>query len=106
MSSGLPESALQKIVAVLAQAPAIERAVLYGSRARGTARATSDIDIALAGDHLTLADKARVELALDDLMLPWKIDLCVMHLVTDPALLANIKHDSCILYERGKSNQT
>ncbi|MCC7516898.1 MAG: nucleotidyltransferase domain-containing protein [Pseudomonadales bacterium] len=92
--------------ATLAQEPAIDRALLYGSRARGTAQATSDIDIALDGNTLTLADKARIELALDDLLLPWKIDLCLMHQLTDPDLLANIRQDGLVLYEHDKNKQT
>jgi hypothetical protein len=38
MKYGLPEHTVDQICAVLAQHPAVERAVLYGSRAKGNYR--------------------------------------------------------------------
>ncbi len=96
--TGLPEQALEQICAVLARETDISHAVLYGSRARGTAQNTSDIDIALASETLTQADKARIEAALDDLLLPWKIDLCLLSSVTDEQLLKNIRQDGVSIF--------
>ena len=47
---GLPESAIEAIRRVLAKCPGIEKVVIYGSRAKGTFRPGSDIDLALYGD--------------------------------------------------------
>lgn len=43
MKYGLPERTVEQICAVLAQCPAVERAVLYGSRAKGNYKPGSDI---------------------------------------------------------------
>jgi predicted nucleotidyltransferase len=51
---GLSEATIQKICAVLARYPQVEKAVLYGSRATGNYRNGSDIDLALFGDDITL----------------------------------------------------
>lgn len=42
MKYGLPERTVEQICAVLAQYPAVERAVLYGSRAKGNYKPGSD----------------------------------------------------------------
>lgn len=62
--------------------PGVKRVLLYGSRAQGTFRDTSDIDLALIGEDLALVEQFRLETALDDLLLPWRIDLCRYHAIT------------------------
>lgn len=37
-----------------------------------------------------LIDQFRLETALDDLRLPWRIDLCRYHAITEPALKEEI----------------
>ncbi|MCP5556687.1 MAG: nucleotidyltransferase domain-containing protein [Verrucomicrobiaceae bacterium] len=72
------------------QHPKIDRAVLFGSRAMGTFTPTSDIDIALYGD-LTLRDQAKIADELEQLSIPYTVDLVRMKTVTSPELLAHIK---------------
>lgn len=49
---------------------------LFGSRAQGTNRSTSDIDIALdAGHKLTFLEIAQARNVLDTLYIPEKIDI-------------------------------
>lgn len=55
---------------------------LFGSRARGTHRPTSDIDLALdAGRKLDFLDIARARNVLDTLYIPQKIDIVDLHSV-------------------------
>ncbi|ADG05653.1 nucleotidyltransferase domain-containing protein [Kyrpidia tusciae] len=53
---GIDNRLLQDIVAVLSGNERVERASVYGSRARGDYRRSSDIDICLYGDKLTARD--------------------------------------------------
>lgn len=58
---GLPDKTLATIRHILAECTAVEKAILYGSRAKGNYRLGSDIDLALIGDRLdlnTLGDPA------------------------------------------------
>ena len=50
--TGLPADAVQAIQQVLAACPAVEQALLYGSRAKGNYKRGSDIDLTLKGDAL------------------------------------------------------
>ena len=90
MNDGLKTQQRDAILGVLNQHPKIERAVLFGSRAMGTFTPTSDIDIALYGD-LTLRDQARIADELEQLSIPYTVDLVRMKTVTSPELLAHIK---------------
>ena len=68
----------------------ITRALIYGSRAKGNYRRGSDIDIALDAPRMTYEDCLRLAATLDDLMLPWRIDLSLLHQIDNPALLEHI----------------
>jgi hypothetical protein len=47
--AGLPPSVLRQVIDVLRHHPEVERAVLFGSRAKCSARPNSDIDLPLYG---------------------------------------------------------
>lgn len=88
---GLPESAIQKILGILSQYPEIEHVWLFGSRAKGNFRTGSDIDLCLEAPKLTLCKRLEIENRLDDLLLPWSIDLLPKHEIDNPALLEHIR---------------
>ena len=91
MPYGLSEETVKKITSVLARYPEISTAVIYGSRAKGTYRPASDIDITLIGDGLTHDILLSIEIALDDLLLPYKIDLSLHSQIENVDLLDHIK---------------
>ena len=76
---GLPDAALTAIRQVLARHPEVEAAILYGSRALGRHRPASDIDLTLVAPGLSHQGRLRLMGALDDLLLPWSIDLSLRH---------------------------
>lgn len=53
----------------------IERVILFGSRAKERAKAGSDIDLALVGEDLHFRDLCDIATKLDELNLPYHIDL-------------------------------
>jgi predicted nucleotidyltransferase len=99
MPYGLSEGTLARIRGVLASHAEVERAVLYGSRAKGNYRVGSDIDLCLMGETLTLAEQLRIESELDDLLLPYKIDLSRFHALDNPALIDHIRRVGVTFYE-------
>lgn len=50
---GLPVQVIQEINTVLARMPEVERAIIYGSRAKGNYKPGSDIDLTLVGEKLS-----------------------------------------------------
>src|SRR4051812_34989874 len=96
----LPAVTVEKIRSTLADFPEIEKAVLFGSRAKGVPRAGSDIDLALFGPELNAQLLDRIGDALDDLFLPYRIDLIIHERIAHQDLRKHIARVGVLLYER------
>ena len=105
LSTSLPESAITAIQQVLAAHPKVEQAILYGSRALPRQRPASDIDLTLIGHGISSISLARIDADLDDLLLPWLIDLSCLASISHPALLAHIERVGLVLYQRAAQVQ-
>lgn len=90
MPYGLSDNDLARIVDVLAMNGRVEQAILFGSRAKGTHKPGSDVDIALKGAGLTLNDLLTLSVALDELWIPLRVDLLLYNRIDEPALLDHI----------------
>ena len=101
MPYGLKEEVVARINSIFAAQPDIERVILYGSRAMGNYRDASDIDLTLVGERLSLEQLLRIENDLDDLMLPYKIDLSVFHALDNPDLIDHIRRVGTQFYPNG-----
>jgi len=95
---GLPTATVEQICHVLAKHSEVEKAILYGSRAKGNFRPGSDIDLALVGPKLTLSVLLKIETELDDLLLPQEIDLALYDSIDSASLVDHIKRVGQIFY--------
>jgi len=84
MIPGLPPEVAARLLALLTAEPTVREVWLYGSRAMGRHRPGSDIDLTLVAPGLRHEDRLRLMGALDDLLLPWSIDLSLHHELPDP----------------------
>ncbi len=100
MRFGLDAHVIHKIQVVLSKHPAVEKAVLYGSRAKGNHAPGSDIDLNLQGKEITAAERDRILLELDDLDLPYTIDVTIYSQITHDALRDHIQRVGAVLYQR------
>ena len=76
--TGIPEMIRERICAVLRADARVQSALLFGSRAKGTWREGSDIDIAVFGGDLDHRDVWRWQHELDDEVFPWSLDIVIM----------------------------
>ena len=97
---GLSERTVATIHEVLSSYPEVKAAILYGSRALGRHRPGSDIDLTLVGPDPCCSCLARIDADLDDLLLPWVIDLSCHSAISNPALLEHIRRAGQVLYQR------
>jgi uncharacterized protein len=98
---GLQETTLEKICTIFAKYPQVEKAVLYGSRAKGTFKRGSDIDLTLyGGTDLNLDILYKINQEFDDLPLPYTIDLSIFGQLSDPAFIEHIERVGVVFYER------
>jgi len=85
---------------VLEGFPKIRRAVLFGSRAIGTFRGASDLDLAIEGDDLNLADLVAVRSRIGRLELPFEADLVIRAKITNSDVEKHIQQYGRVFYER------
>jgi len=79
--------------------PSIEKAVVFGSRAKGTHTRYSDVDIALYGEvGLLEVEETRCE--LEELPLVYKFDVVAYNLIENEALREHIDRVGAVVYER------
>lgn len=98
---GLNDQDIRSLREVFSRHAAVEKAILYGSRAIGNQRYNSDIDLILTGEALSLSEQFRIEQELDDLLLPYRIDLSRLSNISNPDLLDHIRRVGLVFYERG-----
>lgn len=99
MNYGLKTETILAIQQVLAKHREVEKAILYGSRAKGNYRSGSDIDLTLLGDKLSFHILQTIENELDDLLLPYKIDISLYKQIKNPDLLKHIDNIGIVFYE-------
>jgi predicted nucleotidyltransferase len=100
MNHGLTNTTVEKICDVFRRFIEIEKAVLYGSRAKGNFKTGSDIDLTLYGETLSRNLLGDIAEALDDLLLPHTIDLSVFDTLNHKELREHIERVGVVFYVR------
>lgn len=77
----------------------IDRITLFGSRARGDNKKTSDIDLAVYSDD-DYNDKGSIYFEFEDIDTLLKLDIVFIDSNTDKKLIENIEREGKIIYER------
>jgi predicted nucleotidyltransferase len=98
---GLKPEVVDRMRQVFRTCPGIAQVILYGSRAKGSHKPGSDIDLTVVGE-LDLGTLMRVETQLDDLLLPYKIDLSLHRQIEDSAVLDHIHRVGQVFYSSGE----
>lgn len=95
---GLSDSDWASLRSVFARNKKIERVILFGSRAKGTNKAFSDVDMTLVGKDLTHDDLTDVMLQIDDLLLPYNFDLSIYNRLSDQSFISHIQRVGVTVY--------
>lgn len=93
----LPPQEILQVVEVFRRHPAVTAVKLFGSRAKGTHRPYSDVDLAVYGP-LSLLDGEAIALDLEDLLLPYKFDIVVMAQLEHSALREHIERVGILVH--------
>lgn len=102
---GLSAATLEKLNSVFAQHNAIDSVLIYGSRAKGNYRTGSDIDLTINGSDISFAELMQIENQIDDLMLPYTVDLSQYKKLGNPELIAHIDRVGVVIYTRDMKNK-
>ena len=100
---GLKEATIEKLCGVFAKYPQVTKAVLHGSRAKGNYKNGSDIDLTLhGGADLTLNVLYKILDEIDDLLLPYTIDLSIYRTLSDPDFIDHIQRVGVTFYDKSE----
>ena len=97
-SSGLSYETLKKLGSVLRSHPAVEKIILFGSRAMNRHQSASDIDLALKGAQLNFSNMMQLQSAIDEFMLPYKVDLVIYETIQNKDLKEHIDRIGIVLW--------
>ena len=95
---GLFSETLKKLGSILRSHPAVEQIILFGSRAMSRHQYSSDIDLALKGAQLNFSNMLQLKSAIDDLMLPHKVDLVIYETIQNKDLKEHIDRIGIVLW--------
>jgi predicted nucleotidyltransferase len=96
----LSERDSRLILEVLESFQGLEKAVLFGSRAKGNARTASDVDIATWG--LGANEAERLAMCLDELPMPYRFDVVPYETIENTELREHIDRVGVVLMEKGQ----
>ncbi|MFU8772262.1 MAG: nucleotidyltransferase domain-containing protein [Anaerolineales bacterium] len=102
MRYGLLRGTIKKICDILRCYPQVKKAVLYGSRAKGNYKTGSDIDLTLIGEDLSLDLLYKILRDIDELFLPYTVDLSIFKDIGDPDVIEHIQRVGVTFYNRSE----
>lgn len=100
MNYGLSSAVLDDFQKIFQHYPAIKEILIFGSRVKGTAKPSSDIDLAVIAPSMDDQEFSRLWNALDNLPLVFKLDIVHWDKLGDTALKRKIRHEGRLLYPR------
>jgi len=102
MPAGLDERYIRILYPVFARFPEISEVMIFGSRAKGAARRTSDIDLAVKAPRMSDSDWADLREAMEEAPIAFKMDIVRLDKLTDARLKAKIELEGQSIYVRAR----
>lgn len=102
MKFGLDDKTIKAIHQIFQDDWKIDSVVIFGSRAKGNYREDSDIDLAVKGRDVSFNDILSLHSKLNDLNLPYEIDLIDYSAIKDEEIIKHIDRVGIEFYERWK----
>jgi predicted nucleotidyltransferase len=97
---GLTERNRETLIAIFLQFTEIESVIVFGSRAKGTYHAGSDIDLAIVGSGVTEKTLAALREALEESDLPYFVDVIHLDALKNSSLRQHIERVGKELYSK------
>lgn len=103
---GLLETDLKYIISVFQQFNEIEKAVIFGSRAKGNYKSGADVDIAIYGEKITFTTISRIHSILEEKShMPYFFDVVDYTHLSTKELKEHIDRIGISIYEKHKINE-
>lgn len=103
-NTGLRESDLRLIREAVESLPEVRQLILFGSRAKGTHKTGSDVDLAIKGEAVNYDTAVRLADILNEQKpLPYFFDVVNYHGIREPRLIEHIDRVGMVLFERSRN---
>jgi uncharacterized protein len=101
MPYGLQDNDIQLILASAGSFPEISQLILFGSRAKGTYKKGSDVDLAIKGAAVTYDTAVKLADVLnEEKPLPYFFDVIHYESITESHLIEHIDRVGVVLYSK------
>ena len=97
---GLTERDIQTIYDILHKYPEVLLVHIFGSRAKGTSKPGSDIDLAILNKGTNSNTLHKLKSDFEESSLPYKVDLVDFHSLTNQNFVEHIKRIGTAFYQR------
>jgi type I restriction enzyme S subunit len=99
---GLDPEIIRNLKEVFSKFEMVDKVILYGSRAMGTYRTGSDIDITLFGKNLSNQTIFSIQDEIEELYLPYSFDISIFDRIDNEDLIDHIGRVGKVFYARKK----
>lgn len=105
-NTSLSQADIEAIKTAISSCPKVEQGLIFGSRAKGTYRNGSDVDLALKGRELSFRDISRIsELLNEETNMPYRFDVLDYDRISEPKLKEHINRNAITIYSRTPDSQ-
>lgn len=98
MKFGIDFSVWEEIIEIFQNYKEVDRLILFGSRAMGTYRPNSDIDLVIFTEGISFRRFLDLKAELDDLGLLYRIDLLDFNRIKNEELKSHIERVGVVIY--------
>lgn len=96
---GLTERDIDTISSIFKKYSAVTEVYIFGSRAKDTQKAGSDIDMAIMNEGVNAQTMLHIKADFEDSTLPYTVDLINYPTLTNPDLISHIQRVGKLLYQ-------
>ena len=88
---GIKQDTINAISEIIYSNTKVKEIIIFGSRAKGNYKKGSDIDLAIIADDLSLSELLEIKSKINDLPIPYQIDVVDFNKLENKDLIEHIK---------------
>ncbi len=100
MNFGISSESFNKLITLFNETPNITEVTLYGSRALGTYKDGSDIDITIMNNNFSYNELLTLTNKIDDLLIPYKVDISIFNTLDNQELIEHINKHGVTFFKK------
>lgn len=99
---GIKDEELYSLKNIFSSTVEVDKVILFGSRAKGCYKPYSDLDLVLCGEDVSSTVLGNLLMDIDDLLMPYKVDLLLYNRITNEALKHEVETFGVVIYQKNE----